>query len=380
METIPFGKVDVSARELALVRDAIESGSLRGGGRYTQRCEAELSRRLSGNPVLLTSSCTHALEMAAMLMDVQPGDEVICPSWTFASTANAFILRGARMVFVDVEPSTMTLDLSLVSAAISQRTVGIVPVHYAGFSCDMQALGALASRHGLWVVEDAAQALHATAYGRPLGTFGALGAFSFHETKNLTAAGEGGALVINDTALIARAEAIREKGTDRNRYLRGEVSRYRWVEMGSSYLASELQAAFLIAQLDRSAGIHAARHMAWSFYQQAFAGVEQGGLLARPVPPPWSAHNAHAWFLRLIDSSIREELIAWCHAHGVQVATHYEPLHSSPAGRRHGELRGVSVGTEVGARALLRLPLWSGISPGQLDSVVTTVTGFFARS
>lgn len=372
----PFSRVDVSDLESAYVRQALASGSLRGGGAFARRCEQSLSASLGGARVLLTSSCTHALEMAAMLLAVQPGDEVICPSWTFASTANAFVLRGARIVFVDVEPATMTLDLAAVAAAITPRTVGVVPVHYAGFSCDMVALTALAARHRLWVVEDAAQALHATAHGRPLGTFGALGTFSFHETKNLTSGGEGGALVINDPALVARAELIREKGTDRDRYVRGEVSRYHWLEAGSSYLMSELQAAFLLAQLERADAIHASRHQAWAYYQQAFGARDRAGLIARPAPPDWLTHNAHIWFLRLLEPARRDPLLAWCRDRGIQLATHYEPLHVSPAGRRFGEFRGNAGGTLAGSESLVRLPLWSGMEAARLEHVVAVIDAF----
>lgn len=374
---IPFCRVDATGREAEYVAQAIAGGALRGGGAFTRRCEQLLGQRL-GAPVLLTSSCTHALEMAALLLDVRPGDEVICPSWTFASTANAFVLRGARIIFVDVEPGTLTLDLAAAEAAIGPRTVGVVPVHYAGFSCDMAALQALAMRHRLWVVEDAAQALGASTRGRPLGTWGSLGTFSFHETKNLTAGGEGGALVVNDPALLARAETIREKGTDRDRFVRGEVARYRWLEAGSSYLMSELQAAFLLAQLERAEAMQAQRCRRWDAYQQAFADHEQAGLLARPSPAPWALHNGHAWFLQLAEPAQRDALLAWCAERGVQLSTHYEPLHASPAGRRVGEVRGGMASTDRAASVLLRLPLWSGMDDSQSARVIAAVRDFLA--
>ncbi|MFZ5723589.1 MAG: dTDP-4-amino-4,6-dideoxygalactose transaminase [Pseudomonadota bacterium] len=372
---IPFHRPSYSALEEEYVRRALASGKLHGAGEFTARAEAWLRRETGVADVLLTSSCTHALEMAALLLDVGPGDEVICPGYTFVSTASAFALRGARLVFVDIDPGTMSLDVDAVRAAISPATKGIVAVHYAGACGDLGALSALADAHGLWLVEDAAQGVRARWRGRALGSIGRLGACSFHATKNFTAAGEGGALLVNDPRLAARAEILRDKGTDRARFLRGEVDGYGWQALGSSYLMTEMQAAFLCAQFERADEIQAARLSVWRHYHEALAPLEAAGRLCRPRPADDVEHNAHTYFLR---TAHRDDLLAWCRARGVEVATHFVPLHETPAGRRYGEFRGEDRHTANGSAQLLRLPLWAGMQDAQVAQVIDTVRQFFA--
>ncbi|TWA85628.1 dTDP-4-amino-4,6-dideoxygalactose transaminase [Azospirillum brasilense] len=372
---IGFNRPTLAGNELEYIRQSLERAHLSGDGAFTKRCHAWLERRLGAPQALLTHSCTAALEMAALLTDVGPGDEVIMPSFTFVSTANAFVLRGAVPVFVDIRPDTLNIDERLIEAAITPRTRAICVVHYAGVACDMDVIGAIAARHGLAVIEDAAQALMAAYRGRPLGTFGALSAFSFHETKNLIS-GEGGALVVNDPDLITRAEIIREKGTNRSRFLRGEVNKYTWVDVGSSYLPSDLLAAFLLAQFENAERLDAERHALWNAYHEALAPLEDRGLLRRPLIPAECRHNAHLYYVLARTAGERDALIAHLRTKGIQAPFHYVPLHSAPAGRRYARAMGaLSVTTDLSAR-LLRLPMWYGLGAGA-GQVVEAVQEFF---
>ncbi|HEY9723377.1 MAG TPA: dTDP-4-amino-4,6-dideoxygalactose transaminase [Oscillatoriaceae cyanobacterium] len=373
---VPFNRPYATGQEWDYIGEAIERGHLSGDGHFTRQCQAWLETRLKAPRALLTHSCTAALEMAAILADIQPGDEVIMPSYTFVSTANAFVLRGGVPVFVDVRPDTFNLDERLIEAAITPRTKAIVPVHYAGVGCDMAAILAIAERHGLLVIEDAAQALMAEYRGRPLGAFGHLAAFSFHETKNVIS-GEGGALVVNDPALLARAEIIREKGTNRSAYFRGQVDKYTWVDVGSSYLPSEIVAAFLWAQLGEADAITARRLAVWEHYNQAFETLEHAGLLRRPIVPAECRHNAHMYYLLLNDLETRTRLLDALLAGGINAVFHYVPLHTSPAGNRYGRAHGELPNTLNTGDCLLRLPLWLGIEP-QLDQITETVEAVLA--
>jgi dTDP-4-amino-4,6-dideoxygalactose transaminase len=361
---LPFNRPHMTGKELWNIAQAHAQGHLAGDGRYTRLCNEWLQRRTGSLQALLTHSCTAALEMAALLADVGPGDEVIMPSYTFVSTANAFVLRGAVPVFVDIRPDTLNLDERLVEAAITPRTRAIVPVHYAGVACEMDPLMAIARRHGLLVIEDAAQGLMASYRGRPLGAIGDIGAVSFHETKNIIA-GEGGAILVNQDALRERAEVIREKGTNRSRFFRGEVDKYTWVDIGSSYLPGEIIAAFLWAQMEDAEAITRQRLAMWSVYHDWFASAEAAGDLRRPVVPAHCDHNAHMYYLLLPDARRRSEAIRRLREAGVHCVFHYVPLHSAPAGRRHGRTGSAMTVTDDIADRLLRLPLWLGLEPQQ---------------
>jgi dTDP-4-amino-4,6-dideoxygalactose transaminase len=370
-DRIPFTHVHVTGREIEYIREAIDNNRLGGDGIFSKRCEAWLEKTTVSARALLTHSCTAALEMAAMLADVGPGDEVILPSFTFASTANAFVLRGATPVFVDIEPHTLNIDPEQVRNAVTPRTRAIVPVHYAGIACDMDALLAIAADAGAIVIEDAAQALLADWNGRALGSIGALGTLSFHETKNVTS-GEGGCLLVNDPALIERAEIIREKGTDRSRFHRGEVDKYTWVDAGSSYLPGELTAAFLLAQLEQSVDITTARGRVWDSYHEALEPLEREGLLTRPRA---GRGNAHIYYVLLPSLELRTVVIAALKKASVTAVFHYVPLHSSPAGKRYGRAVGSLAVTDDVSDRLLRLPVWPGLGREDVQLVVDTIAG-----
>jgi dTDP-4-amino-4,6-dideoxygalactose transaminase len=374
-DRIPFTRVHVTGREIEYIRQAIDSNRLGGDGAFSKRCEAWLEQATGSARALLTHSCTAALEMAAILADVGPGDEVIMPSFTFVSTANAFVLRGAIPVFVDVDPRTLNIDPERVRQAVSPRTRAIVPVHYAGIAPDMDAILEIGRECNAVVIEDAAQALLAEFKGRPLGSIGALAALSFHETKNVTS-GEGGCLLVNDPALIERAEIIREKGTNRSRFHRGQVDKYTWVDIGSSYLPSELIAAFLLAQLERSEAITASRRYVWDRYHEELEPLEREGLLARPVT---GGGNAHIYFILLPSLDTRTELIDALKKSGATAVFHYVPLHNSPAGLRYGRSVGSLAVTEDVSDRLLRLPLWADMTEDDVQSVVKTVARTLGR-
>lgn len=354
---IPFNKPYMTGRELWLISQAHAKGHLSGDGDFTRQCHAWLEERTGCRKALLTHSCTAALEMSALLLDLQPGDEVIMPSFTFVSTANAFVLRGAVPVFVDIRPDTLNLDETLIEAAVTPRTRAICVVHYAGVACEMDAIMAIAERHGLEVVEDAAQGIFSAYKGRPLGAIGAFGAFSFHETKNVIS-GEGGALLVNDPAYVERAEIIREKGTNRSRFLRGQVDKYTWVDVGSSYLPGEIIAAFLAAQLEQGEQITRERLALWDRYHAWAAPLEAEGLVRRPVVPGHCQHNGHMYYLLLPDLERRTAFIEELRAQGVGAVFHYIPLHSSPAGRRFGRTSGALPVTDEVSDRLVRLPLF----------------------
>jgi len=358
--SIPFNKPYMTGRELSYIAEAHANNKLAGGGPFTRRCHAWLEQTTGCSKALLTHSCTAALEMAAMLADIQPGDEVIMPSYTFVSTANAFVLRGGVPVFVDIRPDTLNIDETRIEAAITPRTKAIVPVHYAGVACEMDTIMAIAERHHLLVIEDAAQGVQANYRGRPLGSIGHLGCYSFHETKNIIS-GEGGALLINDPALAERAEMIREKGTNRSKFFRGQVDKYTWVDLGSSYLPGEIIAAFLWAQMEEADSITARRLAIWERYHAAFESLEQSGRVRRPVIPDGCAHNAHMYYLLFRDLEDRTQFIDAMKAQGVKCVFHYVPLHNSPCGQKVSRVSADLAVTEELADRLVRLPLWVGL-------------------
>ena len=357
---IPFNRPYMTGRELDNIAEAHAAGHLSGDGAFTRRCHAWLERELGTHKALLTHSCTAALEMAALLLDLAPGDEVIMPSYTFVSTANAFVLRGAVPVFVDIRADTLNIDETLVEAAITPRTRAICVVHYAGVACAMDVILDIAARHGLAVVEDAAQAILSTWHGRPLGTLGALGCLSFHETKNVIS-GEGGALLVNDASMYPAAEIIREKGTDRARLFRGEVDKYSWVSTGSSYLPGEITAAFLAAQLEHATELTRRRLALWDTYHQWALGHERAGRLRRPVVPAGCTHNAHMYYIVLADPAKRAAVLQSLRRDGVYAVFHYVPLHSSQAGRLHGRHDAPLPVTDLVSESLVRLPMWVGL-------------------
>lgn len=369
---IPFNKPHMTGKELHFIAEAHSNGMLAGDGPFTKRCHGWLENRTGCKKALLTHSCTAALEMAALLLELEPGDEVIMPSYTFVSTANAFVLRGAVPVFVDIREDTLNLDERLVEAAITARTKAIVPVHYAGVGCEMDTLMAIASRHSLGVVEDAAQGVMARYKGRALGGIGHLGAFSFHETKNVIS-GEGGALLVNDASLGQRAEILREKGTDRSRFFRGEVDKYTWQDVGSSYLPGELIAAFLWAQLEEAESITNRRLVLWQNYHEQLAALEQQGLLRRPVVPTHCEHNAHMYYVLLPDAETRNRVLRRLNEQGINTIFHYIPLHGSPGGQRFGRTSGSLTITDNVASRILRMPLWLGLTPVQQERVVSNL-------
>lgn len=365
---IPFNKPYMTGRELSLIAQAHANGHLSGDGAFTRQCNDWLESNTHSAKALLTHSCTAALEMAALLSRLSPGDEVIMPSFTFVSTANAFVLRGAVPVFVDIRPDTLNLDERLVEAAITARTKAICVVHYAGVSCEMDEIMALARRHGLIVIEDAAQGIMSTYRGRPLGAIGDYGALSFHETKNIIS-GEGGALLCRDPEDGERAEIVREKGTNRSRFFRGQVDKYTWVDIGSSFLPGEVTAAFLRAQMDEAETITSRRLAIWGRYHAWAAPYEAAGRLRRPVVPAHCEHNAHMYYLLLPSTDLRTQFIARMKSLGVSTVFHYIPLHSAPAGQRYARAHGALDVTDRVSDTLVRLPLWVGLEE-QLEEVL----------
>ncbi len=372
---IPFNRAAITGREPAYVQEAIASGHLSGDGPFTKRCHGMLEAITGAPRVLLTTSCTHALEMSMLLADVAAGDEVICPAFTFVSSVNAFVLRGARPVFVDVRPDTLNLDERLLEAAITPRTRAILVVHYAGVGSDMTAIMAIAQRHGIVVVEDNAHGLFASLGGRALGSFGAMSALSFHETKNLTC-GEGGALVINDPALAERAEIIREKGTNRARFFRGQVDKYTWVDVGSSYLPSEMLAAYLCAQLEARDTIQARRQAIWSTYDTALEPWAESRGFRRPIVPASATHPAHIYYLLAPSLDVRTRLISHLRANGITAAFHYQPLHLSDMGLESGGRPGQCPVTEDVSDRLLRLPLFFQLGDDDQTRIVDALHAF----
>lgn len=366
---IQFNRPYMTGKELYYIAEAKFGNILAGDGPFTKRCHEWLESKSGCNRALLTHSCTAALEMAALLLEIRPGDEVIMPSYTFVSTANAFVLRGGVPVFVDIREDTLNLDERLIEAAITPRTRAIVPVHYAGVACEMDTIMAIAKRHGLKVVEDAAQGVMASYKGRMLGSIGDLAAYSFHETKNVIS-GEGGALLVNDPALATRAEIIREKGTDRSRFFRGEVDKYTWQEVGSSFLPGELIAAFLWAQLEEAERITNQRLAIWQRYHELIEPLEQKGLLRRPIVPADCRHNAHMYYVLLASEIDRQKVLSELKKNDINSVFHYVPLHSSPGGQRYGRAHGELEVTIRQSERLVRLPLWVGLSAEQQGRIV----------
>jgi dTDP-4-amino-4,6-dideoxygalactose transaminase len=372
---IPFNRPAVTGHEMAYMQQALANGHLSGDGAFTKRCHAMLETITGAPRVLLTTSCTHALEMAVVLAGIGPGDEVIVPAFTFVSSVNAFVLRGARPVFVDVRPDTLNIDERLVDAAITPRTRAMIVVHYAGVGCAMPALTAIAERHGLVVIEDNAHGLFGALDGRALGSFGAMSALSFHETKNLTC-GEGGAIVLNDPALVERAEIVREKGTNRTRFYRGQIDKYTWVDVGSSYLPSDLLAAYLCAQLEARDAIQARRQQIWNRYDAALTAWAAAQGIRRPIVPAGATHPAHIYYLLLPSLEARTRLLAHLRARMILATFHYQPLHLSDMGRQFGGRDGQCPVTEDVSDRLVRLPVFYQLTDADQARVIDALTAF----
>ncbi|RKP53196.1 dTDP-4-amino-4,6-dideoxygalactose transaminase [Cohnella endophytica] len=373
---IPFNRPAVTGKETTYIQEVVASRRLCGDGPFTKRCSEWLENYSQTRKALITTSCTHALEMTAILADIQPGDEVIMPSFTFVSTANAFVLRGAKIVFVDIRPDTLNLDETLIESAITPRTKAIVPVHYAGVSCEMDAIMDLANRYELKVIEDAAQCLMSTYKERPLGSIGHMGCFSFHETKNYNC-GEGGALLLNETRFAGRAEIVREKGTNRSRFFRGQVDKYTWVDVGSSYLPSEMNAAYLMAQFDHADAINSDRLASWNRYYEGLRGLEEKGRITLPSIPNHCKHNSHLFYIKTRDLEERTDLLLYLKEKGISAAFHYVPLHSSPAGVSFGSFQGEDRFTTRESERLVRLPLYYQLRKDEADQVIDSIYSYY---
>ena len=373
---IPFNIPPYIGTENQYIADAIQSHKICGDGPYTKKCQELLERQTGSAKVLLTNSGTDALEMAALLCDLKPGDEVILPSYTFSSTANAFALFGARLIFVDIRPDTMNIDENLIEAAITEKTKVIVPVHYAGVSCEMDTIMDIAHRHNLLVVEDAAQGVMSSYKGKALGAIGHIGCYSFHETKNYSM-GEGGAILINDPKLVERAEIVREKGTNRSNFLRGQVDKYTWVDIGSSYLPSELNAAYLYGQLEDTEKINQDRLASWNHYARGLKELADSGKIELPVIPEGCGHNAHMFYIKTKDLEERTALQKYLRDHGIQTAFHYIPLHSAPAGEQFGSFFGEDKYTTKESERLVRLPMYYKLAPQDCSEVIAAIGSFW---
>lgn len=373
---ISFNVPPVVGKETEYIQKAIHSNKICGDGEFTKKCSAWLEEKTGTAKALLTTSCTHATELAAILADIQPGDEVIMPSYTFVSTADAFVLRGATAVFVDIRPDTMNINENLIEEAITEKTKAIVPVHYAGVSCEMDKICELAEKYHLYVIEDAAQGVMSSYHGKPLGTIGDYGCYSFHETKNYSM-GEGGALLIKDKENVERAEIIREKGTNRSKFFRGQIDKYTWVEAGSSYLPSDINAAYLWAQLEEADKIYEDRMRSWNLYDELFRDMSEEGIIETPYIPEGCVHNAHMYYIKTKDLKERTELIQFLKDHGVNAVFHYIPLHSAPAGEKFGRFHGEDKYTTKESERLLRLPLYYGLTEEDVKTVVSAVRKFY---
>lgn len=376
---IPFNKPPFTGNETQYILESIRSSKISGDGDFTKRCHRWFEEKLGCQKALLTTSCTHALEMASLLINIQPGDEVIMPSYTFVSTANAFVLRGAKIVFVDIRLDTMNINEKLIETAITPKTKVIVPVHYAGVGCEMDTIMEIADRHGLYVIEDAAQGMMGTYKGRPLGTIGHLGAYSFHETKNYTSAGEGGLLIINDERFKERAEVIREKGTNRSLFFRGMVDKYSWVDIGSSYLPSDVNAAFLWGQLEKADEINVNRLESWQKYYNGLKELEDKGFIKLPTIPEGCVHNAHMFYFKVKHLDERTALLEHLKQNDVLAVFHYVPLHSASAGLKFGRFVSEDRYTTSESERLLRLPLFYGLAQSEMNHVIKTVLDFYAE-
>lgn len=373
---INFNVPPYTGKEMDYIRQAVESQKICGDGQFTRKCNEWIEQQTKTRKCLLTTSCTHATELAALLSDIQPGDEVIMPAYTFVSTADAFVLRGAVPVFVDIRPDTMNLDETLIEAAITEKTKAIVPVHYAGVACEMDTIMDIAKRHGLVVIEDAAQAIMSSYKGKALGTFGEFGCFSFHETKNYSM-GEGGALLIRDEKDIEEAEIIREKGTNRSKYFRGQIDKYTWVNYGSSYLPSDMNAAYLYAQLEMAEEINDARMACWNRYYENLTPLLDAGKIGLPVVPDGCVHNAHMFYIKTADLEERTRLISFLQKNDILAVFHYIPLHTAPAGQRFGRFHGKDVYTTKESERLLRLPMYYRLKVDIVDDICDKIKEFY---
>ena len=376
-DQIPFNRPPFTGNEERYVIESMRSFGIAGNGVFSKKCQHWLEVRHNFLKVLLTPSCTHSLEMAAILLDIKPGDEVIVPSYTFVTTANAFVLRGAKIVFVDIRPDTMNIDERLIEAAITPKTKVIVPVHYAGVACEMDSIMEIANKYNIFVVEDAAQGMMSTYKGHRLGSIGHIGAISLHETKNYTSGGEGGLLIVNDEKLIERAEIIREKGTNRSLFFRGMVDKYSWVDIGSSYLPSDIQAAYLWGQLEKIDEINNFRLRVWNSYYEGLKLLSEKSVVTLPSVPAGCEHNAHMFYLKTKDIEERTELISHLKKQGIFSAFHYVPLHSSVAGKKFGYFHGVDRYTTSHSEQLLRLPMWYGISDSEIQRVINAIYNYY---
>lgn len=373
---INFNVPPYTGKEMDYIRQAVENQKICGDGAFTKKCNEWLEQKTGTGKALLTTSCTHALELAALLADIRPGDEVIMPSYTFVSTADAFVLRGAVPVFVDIRPDTMNIDETLIEAAITEKTRAIVPVHYAGVSCEMDTIMEIAKRHHLLVIEDTAQGIMSSYKGKPLGTFGEFGCLSFHETKNYSM-GEGGALLIRDENYVEDAEILREKGTNRSKFFRGQIDKYTWVNFGSSYLPSDLNAAYLYAQLEMADEINDARMACWNRYYQNLLPLKEAGKLELPHIPEGCVHNAHMFFAKAADLAERTRLLAFLKENGILSVFHYVPLHTAPAGQKFGRFHGEDKYTTKESERLFRLPMYYGLTMEQVDFICDKVKEFY---
>lgn len=373
---INFNVPPYVGKEMDYIADAVGNHKICGDGPYTKKCNAWIEEQTKTAKALLTTSCTHATEMAALLCDIQPGDEVIMPSYTFVSTADAFVLRGANVVFVDIRPDTMNIDETKIEDAITEKTKAIVPVHYAGVACEMDTIMDIARRHNLKVIEDAAQGVMSFYKGQALGTIGDYGCFSFHETKNYSM-GEGGALLIHDPAMIEEAEIVREKGTNRSKFFRGQIDKYTWVNAGSSYLPSELNAAYLWAQLEAADKIYDDRMATWNHYYAGFKELEKEGYIQLPVVPEGCRHNAHMFYIKAKDLEERSRLITYLKENEIQAVFHYIPLHSAPAGQKFGRFHGEDIYTTKESERLMRLPMYYGLESDTVERIIETVKKFY---
>ena len=376
---INFNEPCFTGNEEKYILESIKSHKISGDGKFTKLCTKWFEEKLQCKKALLTTSCTHALEMTAILLDIREGDEVIMPSYTFVSTANAFVLRGAKIVFVDIRPDTMNIDETKIEDAITKKTKAIVIVHYAGVACEMDTIIDIAKRYNLFVIEDAAQAMMSSYKGKPLGTIGHFGTFSFHETKNYTSAGEGGLLIINDENFINRAEIIREKGTNRSQFFRGMVDKYSWVDIGSSYLMNDVSAAYLWGQLIKADEINKDRLNTWQKYYVGLKDLKNKGLIELPIVPKECVHNAHMFYIKVKDIDKRTKLIKFLQENGINTVFHYVPLHSSKAGKKFGSFSGDDEFTTVESERVVRLPIYYKIAKKNIEKICEAINEFYKK-
>ena len=377
---IPFNKPTLAGKEEKYILQSISSDKISGDGKFTKKCNQWFEKTLQCKKALLTTSCTHALEMTAILLDIQEGDEVIMPSYTFVSTANAFVLRGAKIIFVDIRPDTMNIDETKIEQAITDKTKVIVPVHYAGVGCEMDTIMELAEKYNLFVVEDAAQGMMSSYKGKALGTIGHFGTYSFHETKNYTSAGEGGVLIINDDRFVDRSEIIREKGTNRSLFFRGMVDKYSWVDLGSSYLMNDVSASYLWGQLEKADEINNDRLKSWSLYKNGLQELEEKGLITLPTIPNNCIQNAHMFYIKVDSLEVRTKLLNYFKENDILSVFHYIPLHTSPAGLKFGVFSREDKFTTKESERLIRLPMYYGLNNFDITSVINCLRNFFLDS